>query len=105
MSPDGRNVYVASYNDDAVTILSRDASDNGKLSFIQVLKGGPDGVDGLDGARSVTVSPDGKNVYVASFGDNAVAIFSRDASDNGKLSFIQVLKDGQNGVGGLDGAN
>ena len=36
--------------------------------------------------------------------DGAVAIFSRNASDNGKLSFIQVLKDGQNGVDGLVGA-
>ena len=33
-----------------------------------------------------------------------IAIFSRDASDNGKLSFIQVLKNGQNGVDGLGGA-
>ena len=104
MSPDGRNVYVASYNDDAVAIFSRDASENGKLSFIQVLKDGQNGVDGLAGAKSVTVSPDGRNVYVASWNDDAVAIFSRDASDNGKLSFIQVLKDGQNGVDGLDDA-
>ena len=92
MSPDGRNVYVASLYDHAVAIFSRNASDNGKLSFIQVLKDGQNGVDGLDGARSVTVSPDGRNVYVASFGDDAVAIFSRNASDNGKLSFIQVVK-------------
>lgn len=36
-----------------------------------------DGV-GLSEAMDVAISPDGKSVYVAGFGDNAVAIFSRD---------------------------
>jgi DNA-binding beta-propeller fold protein YncE len=32
---------------------------------------------GLDGAGAVAVSPDGKSVYVASFGSDAVARFNR----------------------------
>jgi DNA-binding beta-propeller fold protein YncE len=36
-----------------------------------------DGV-GLGGAVGVAVSPDGRNVYVASFAGNAVAVFARD---------------------------
>lgn len=56
----------------------------------QLLQDGIGGVDGLAGARSVTVSPDGKNVYVASELDNAVAIFSR-ASD-GELKFMSTIK-------------
>ena len=34
------------------------------------------GVDGLDGAEWVTVSPDGSRFYAAGTGDNAVAVFS-----------------------------
>jgi len=37
-----------------------------------------DGV-GLDGASDVTISPDGKSVYVAALFSNAVAVFARDA--------------------------
>ena len=97
VSPDGKNVYVASSNDDAVAVFSRDADDSGKLSFVDVLK--------LYGAKSVTVSPDGNNVYVATSWRDAVAVFSRDADDSGKLSFVHVLKDGVGGVDGLSGAS
>ena len=48
--------------------------------------------NGLDGAHSVTISPDGNNVYVASFHDDAIVVFSRDVDDSGKLSFVDVLK-------------
>ena len=50
-----------------------------------------DGV-ALDGARSVTVSPDGKSAYVASAFSDAIAIFDRNAA-NGKLT----QKDGSDG--------
>ena len=105
VSRDGNNVYVASWDDDAVAVFSRDAYDSGKLSFVHVLKDGVGGVDGLNGASSVTISPDGNYVYVASYDDDAVAIFSRDTDDRGKLSFVDVLKDGVGGVDGLNGAS
>ena len=101
VSSDGNNVYVASWDDDAVAVFSRDADDNGKLSFVHFLRDNVDGVDGLNGARVVTISPDGNNVYVASYYDSALAVFSRDAHDSGKLSFVHVLKDGVGGVDGL----
>ena len=41
-------------------------------------KDGVNGVDGLYGAHSVTVSADGKHVYGAGIGEDAVAVFSRD---------------------------
>jgi len=44
------------------------------LTFVEVEK---DGVDGLYGVISVTVSPDGKYVYSASVTDGAVAAFGR----------------------------
>ena len=49
------------------------------LSFVQVIKDNTL-VDGLDRPESVAMSPDGRHVYAASFEDNAVAVFSRDAT-------------------------
>jgi 6-phosphogluconolactonase (cycloisomerase 2 family) len=103
VSPDGKHVYVTGQGDDAVAVFSRDAA-TGKLTFVEALKdGGIDGagntIDGLDAASGVTVSPDGKHVYVAGDLDNAVAVFSRDATTD-KLTFVEALKDG-----GTDGAS
>ncbi len=61
------------------------------------------GVDGLSGANSVAVSPDGAHVYVASRGDSAVAVFSRNAT-SGALSFVDALFETDPGVDGLWGA-
>ena len=101
ISPDGAHVYVAGRNDDAVAVFSRDAA-TGKLTFVEFQRDGS-GVDGLLGAKGVAVSPDGAHVYVAGSLDNAVAVFARDAA-TGKLSFIEVQREGVNGVTGLSRA-
>ena len=53
---------------------SRDVA-TGRLTFVQVLKDGVGGVDGLYGADSVTVSPDGSQVYATGYYDDALAVF------------------------------
>ena len=53
---------------------------------VEVEQDGVGGLDGLDGASQVAVSPDGAHVYVAAFNDDAVTVFRRDAS-TGRLSF------------------
>jgi hypothetical protein len=50
----------------------------GRLRLVQVIENGVDGVEGLFGARSAALSPDGAHVYVASAGDPGVAVFARD---------------------------
>ena len=102
VSPDGKHLYAAGAGDDAVAVFSRDSA-TGELTFMEVHKDGVGGVDGLDGARSVTVSPDGKHIYTASWVDSAVAVFSRN-STTGELTFVEVMKDGVGGVDGLWGA-
>ena len=102
VSPDALHVYVASISDDAVSVFSRDAT-TGELAFIQALEDGDGGVDGLDGANSLTMSPDGLHVYVASDAGDAVAVFCRNAT-TGELSFVQVIKDTDPGIDGLGGA-
>jgi 6-phosphogluconolactonase (cycloisomerase 2 family) len=99
VSPDGKQVYVASVTDNAVTVLNRDSG--GNIAVAQVLKDGVDNVDGLGGAITVAVSPDGKNVYVGGSTDDAIAVFARDAA--GQLSFQQDLFNNPGVIDGLDG--
>jgi len=58
VSPDGAHVYVASTVDDAVAVFGRNAG-TGALTFVEAQFDGVGGVEGLGGAISVAVSPDG----------------------------------------------
>ena len=103
VSPDGAQVYVASDVDDAVAAFSRDPG-TGLLTFIEQHTDNSNGVDGLDGAAALSLSPDGKHLYVAGRNDDAVAVFSRDPA-TGSLTFVELQKDGVGGVDGLNGAS
>ena len=96
LSPDGKNLYVTARSDHALAVFNRDA-DTGALTFAKAFKDGSDGVDGLEGARGLVVSPDGKNVYVASRSDHALAVFNRDA-DTGALTFAKAFENGSDGL-------
>ncbi len=74
------------------------------LTNITAYQDGLNGIDGLQGASSVTLSPDGQFVYATGFTDNAVAVFSRVPS-TGLLSFQSQIKEGVNNVKNLQGAN
>ena len=102
LSSDGNHAYVAAASDDAVSWYERNAS-TGALTYGGMLKDGVNGVDGLDGASSVTLSSDGNHAYVAAASDDAVSWYERNGS-TGALSYLGMLKDGVNGVDGLDGA-
>jgi 6-phosphogluconolactonase (cycloisomerase 2 family) len=90
VSPDGAHVYVSGSalllsGEDAVAVFSRNGV-TGALTFVEAQFDGVGGVDGLDGADAVAISPDGAHVYVAGEFDDAVAVFSRNAS-TGALTF------------------
>jgi len=76
VNPDGSQVYVASQYDDALAVFGRDES-TGELTFLEVHKDTDVGVDGLDTADGLAVSPDGGHVYVGGYDDNAVVVFRR----------------------------
>lgn len=100
-SQDGKHIYAAGYRGQAVAIFGRHGA-TGRLTFLGTAKRGQEGVAGLQGATSVTVTKDGKHVYATGFIDSTVAVFRRDAS-TGKLSFTEVHWDGVGVVDGLAG--
>lgn len=100
VSPDGANVYVVSYVSGTIMTFTRDAT-TGALSSpacIQLNSGstfdcGSDPkVAGLDGASSVAVSPDGKNVYVTSLGLHGDAIVTFTRGSGGALTFHDCIQ-------------
>ncbi len=102
ISPDGAFLYVASMNDDAIAIFARNAA-MGELSFVSKSKNGEGGIDGLNGSRSLDISPDGAFLYAVGMFDDALVSFSRDPATGG-LTYLGRIKDGEVGVDGLDGA-
>ena len=83
VSPDGESAYVASYSSDSVAHLFRSGPD-GQLAWDGCLADVTAGGCGdlpfspLNGARAVTVSPDGRSVYVVSDGSGSIAHFVRE---------------------------
>ena len=94
LSPDGRNLYVAAFGDNATLTFAVNAT-TGALVLAQTLRDGEGGVDGIAGAAGVAVSPDGLSVLVAGYLDNAVAMFARDPAGGGLLAPADRLKAGE----------
>ncbi len=90
MSADGAHLYVAADEAspaDHLFVYSRNAG-TGALTFVEVHEDDAAGVVGLGGARGVTISADGKHVYVTGEDDESIALFSRN-SGTGQLTFVQ----------------
>ena len=102
ISPDGSYLFAASLNSNRLSVFRRD-SVSGTLRLIQTLTNNAVGVQGLEQASGVAVSPDGKQIYTLGKGnDNAVAVFQQDPQ-TGVLGFIEVHRNGVAGVTGLNG--
>jgi DNA-binding beta-propeller fold protein YncE len=84
-SPDGRDVYTADYNADAVSVFRRTGGAFGFLSCIDevadALCGGS--APSLDGAFEVEIPPDGAQAYVTSQYDDTLTVLNRDAGSGG----------------------
>jgi DNA-binding beta-propeller fold protein YncE len=104
LSPNGRHVYVASSNSDAIAIFSRDRQ-TGVLAQAAKAKGciaarGASGCAkaiGLNEPNSVALSPDGQNVYATSRAGNSITVFRR----NPKSGALKQLPFGTGCISGL----
>lgn len=118
VSPDGDHLYASGFLDGAVATFSRNDDPGspgfGRLSFLEAeLDGQNDPTDaggmvnGIAGASSVVVAGNGAFVYVTGFLDDAVALFARETSaitgNRGRLSFIEMVRDGVGGIDALAG--
>jgi DNA-binding beta-propeller fold protein YncE len=116
VSADGRSVYVTASSDDSLAIFDRDTQ-TGALTAAGCIDDNDTGADdcaqstdGLDGAQTVTVSPDGTSVYATGQDDDAVVTFDRD-TQTGALTPVGCIDDNDTGdddcaqsTDGLDGA-
>ena len=101
ISPDGKNIYVVGL-EDAVSWYDFNMS-SGVLNFSGILRNGISGVDGLDNAIDIEITPDGKFAYIVGYVNDSISWFSRDTTD-GSLNFSGIVKDDMNGVDGLNGS-
>ena len=86
VSPDGKNVYVAAFNGNALSVFSRNP-ENGLLSHVESHVDVRDSVEGLAGTRYIAISPDSLDVYVTGETDGSIVLFNR-APATGDLSFV-----------------
>lgn len=78
LSPDGSRVYVTNANSDTVSVI--DTAADAVTKTIQVGQIGPGRVPVLGSSpNAVTVSPDGRALYVANAAENAIAVVDPDA--------------------------
>jgi len=107
ISPDGKFLYSCMINTsgtavDAVVCYSRDTT-TGQLTFLQKYYDDPTNGSLLDLPPVLKISPDQKHAYVPAIGDDAVTVFTRNAT-TGALTFLVAYQDGVGGVDGLNGA-
>ncbi len=78
-SPDGNFIYLGNILDDGIAAYARQAV-TGNLSFEKIVYDGQAGVNGIARPEAITLSPDGRYIYVGGGEDNAIAHFSCSAS-------------------------
>jgi 6-phosphogluconolactonase (cycloisomerase 2 family) len=78
-SRDGKNVYVAFYNNgtnSGVDTFKRNRH-NGKLQFVNAKRDGVGNVDHVAGIWRLAITSDDRSIYVAAFDEPSVGIFKR----------------------------
>lgn len=86
VSPDGKNVYAGSIDDDAVAVFSRDPA-TGRLTFMEAQVNYIGGVSGLNSVIGVDLDSQGEFLYAAAMWSHAVTVFSRDHV-TGALTYV-----------------
>jgi DNA-binding beta-propeller fold protein YncE len=110
-SPDGKQVYVAAEESNAVLTFSRDVTtgiltQRGCIMQDAPRRGSCTPGKGLDSPNALALSPDGRTLYATGYGSNAVAVFVRNQA-NGALKWLgcesEVYRDEETGEEEKDG--
>jgi len=88
ITPDNKQLLIASSASNALSIFDLDV--NGQVSSKQIIRDSQDQRYALTSAVSVITAQDNKHVFVSSYEENAVTIFTR--SNTGELTFLQTLR-------------
>jgi len=100
LSPDGKHLYVASENDNAVVLFDRNTA-NGSLTFRRKWVHDTTSLWGLTGAQGIDIAPDGKEVFVTGAADDSLTIFDR-SETSGELSVHRTIFNGDGAVTAMD---
>lgn len=108
LSPSGDHLFLTASVDSTISAFARNPT-TGALTAADVERDGvndpsdPAGIaDGLNGARSVAVAPDGLHVYVAGELEDSISVFAFD-SGSGELRYLERKRNGVAGVTGIEG--
>jgi 6-phosphogluconolactonase (cycloisomerase 2 family) len=100
ISPDGKYLYAIAKGESVLMQFTID-QDSGQLSFEELYQeNGDNQLQGLAGAYKSIISNDGRFFYISSPETNGILVFERNIS-NGRLSLLQKLFTGENGISGL----
>ena len=91
-------IYVTARDGNSLSVYRRAAATS-TLSLLQVLRHGVDGVQGLLGASGLALTPDDRYLVSTAALGNQAGVFQRQA--DGRLQFVQVLRNQSGGVDGL----
>ncbi|MDQ3664630.1 MAG: beta-propeller fold lactonase family protein, partial [Actinomycetota bacterium] len=97
VSPDGENIYVASRFSKAVVTLERDPTTGALTQKDCIADFATAGTEKcsvapfpLGGVNSVSISPDGRQLYAGSFDGDQVSVFARD-TETGALTMVSCI--------------
>jgi 6-phosphogluconolactonase (cycloisomerase 2 family) len=102
VTTDLKFLYITSTGDNAVSVFARDVN-AGTLTLASTVVEGTGGVDGIQGASSLVLSPDNHYLYVSGQSQNSVAVFSRNTT-TGALTYLGKKTQSVGGITTLDGA-
>jgi 6-phosphogluconolactonase (cycloisomerase 2 family) len=91
LSPDGQFVYTSAgrfRGDHAIGVYKFDEA--GKLTVVQEIVNGEDGLHNFEGGNEISISSDGRNVYAVASESESLACFNRNTL-TGELTFVETL--------------
>ena len=92
MSPDEKQIYVSVQTSDALVVFDRNTT-TGDLTFKESHVNNTGGITNFDSPKELSISPDGKNIYIIGQTNDALHVFDRNTT-TGALTYNEHYRDG-----------